>query len=164
MATGKPRARGRTAAAVALAAPTLLLVALAGCGNPFGEARPEDWQTGAPLTAFAGGKTHGADEQYSLRVASGAVPPTPARCVAYEAGRHASRDDCTVVPGGRTLGSGRVITGWTLEVSFSGVGQDLYEVEQHPERRTAVAFAADGSVVAHWDGLLRDADGEFWTE
>jgi hypothetical protein len=142
-----------------------LLLALAGCGNPFGEARPDDWRSGAPLTAFAGGKTHGADEEYSLRVADGAaMPPAPARCVAYEAGRHASRDECEVVPGGRTRADGRMIPGWTLVVTFSGVGQDLYEVEQHPERRTAVAFGADGTVVAHWDGLRRDADGEFWTE
>jgi hypothetical protein len=33
-----------------------------------------------------------------------------------------------------------------------------------PERRTVVAFAADGSAVASWDGLAREPGGAFSTE
>ncbi|MEA3165926.1 MAG: hypothetical protein QOJ26_795, partial [Thermoplasmata archaeon] len=63
---------------------------LAGCAERFDEARPDDWQQGAPLMAYIGGKGHDAGEQYWLRPPNGTEAPTPARCVAYQGGRHAT--------------------------------------------------------------------------
>ncbi|HJQ93654.1 MAG TPA: hypothetical protein VJ874_05145 [Candidatus Thermoplasmatota archaeon] len=141
---------------------------LSGCvGNDrFDGTRPDDWQAGAPLLAFEGGKSHDADETYSLRLANASdAPAQPVRCIAYQDGRHAVGDECAVVPAGRTTWEGTAIEGWTLDASWDGRGQDLHEdVELNRGGRTVVAFAEDGSIVAHWDGMAMDPNGSFSTE
>jgi hypothetical protein len=145
-----------------------MAIALGGCvGNDlFDGERPDDWQEGAPMLAFAGGKAHNADQTFSLRLVNGsAVPLQPVRCVAYQDGRHARGDDCAVIAPGRTTWDGAAIGGWTLDASWDGHGQRLVEdVEQHPDRRTVVAFDPAGAAVAYWDGLSLDEDGDFSTE
>lgn len=137
----------------ALAVAAVLLLLLAGCSHR-GAPRPEDWQTGAALVAFGGGKTHAADEVYTLRPP--AAMPVPAACIAYQDALREDGDSCAVVPQANAT--------WTLVATWAGKWQTLQDVEAHPERRTVVATDAAGAVVAYWDGMARAPDGAFYTE
>ncbi len=155
-----------------------LVMAIASLAVPFGlvppawccldlgqEPRPADWQSGAELVAFRGSKSHHADEAYGLAPVAGEAIAMPAHCVAYQEGRHHRLDKCAVVPGNVSLGGDGTVWGpWTLQVSWNGWGERLYEdVELHPERRTVVAFDDEGNPVAWWAGQ-RAANGWFSTE
>jgi hypothetical protein len=162
---------GRVTASVPSVLAVCLLM-LSGCvgRETFDEDRPDDWQQGAMLWAFEGGKSHNGDETYRLRVAneSGAppvLPPQPDHCVAYQDGRHAVGDTCTVFGPGQDTWDGEDILEWTIDASWDGKGQRLYEdVEQNRGGRTVVAFAADGTIVAYWDGIATSPDGSFSSE
>lgn len=92
-------------------------------------------------------------------------PPQPARCVAYQDGRHAAGDTCTVFPPGQDTWDGEDIQEWTIKADWDGKGQRLHEdVELNRGGRTVVAFDAGGSVVAHWDGMALAPNGSFSTE
>ena len=141
----------------------LAVLLAAGCLDPVVSDRPENWQQGVALTAYSGSKLHNANEGYSLRPPAGTAAPAPDHCIAYQSGEERKLDTCGVH--GTDEGRGGVIGPWTLKASWDGDGERLHEnVELHPERRTVVAFDAGGVVVAFWDGLARDADGQWVTE
>jgi hypothetical protein len=149
----------RRAAALAAAAAALLLP---GCSDVVGE-RPEAWQAGEPLWAYAGGKAHNADEGFLLHARNATA--APARCVAYQEGRQHEADSCSVVAAAEAWREPPSGSPWVLAAQWDGAGERLHEdVELHPERRTVVAFAADGTVAAWWDGLRRESPGAFFTE
>lgn len=141
----------------------VLFISLSGCANHLQQDRPADWNTGLALSAYAGGKTHSAHEDYDLRPLENGTQPS--RCVAYQEAREDDRDSCTVYGPREDRDAGRTFGPWTIEATWDGAGERLHEdVELHPERRTVVAFDEKGAVIAHWDGLRRDPDGSFWTE
>ena len=141
----------------------LALLLLPGCSDVVGE-RPEAWQAGEPLWAYAGGKSHSADEGYLLHPHF-ADAPRPASCIAYQDGRQHAADACTVIPAREAWEPPPSASAWVLSASWDGAGERLSEdVEMHPEGRTVVAFAADGSVAGWWDGLRREVPGAFYTE
>lgn len=153
--------RGRPPAAVRglLVLPCLPLV---GCVSHTHEARPDGWDGGVPLVAFAGEKGHDADERYHLRPVEGA--DRPARCVAYQDARRDDRDVCRVLDAGAEGAPEAPGAPWTILARWEGAGERLHEdVELHPDARTVVAFDAEGRPVSHWDGTRRDPDGDFST-
>lgn len=155
---------GVVMAVASLAVPLGLIPPQACCLDLNQEPRPGDWQTGEELVAFVGSKSHDAHQSYGLAPAAGDPEGTPVRCVAYQEGRHHRLDKCTVVPGNVTGWDDVTWGPWTLQASWSGWGERLYEdVELHPERRTVVAFDADGRPVAWWAGQLA-ANGRFSSE
>lgn len=174
-AVGRPGQR--RAKALGFLAVGAVVMAVASLAGPLGlippelccldldqEPRPADWQSGARLVAFQGSKSHDADESYGLVPATGEPPGTPARCVAYQEGRHHRLDSCSVVPGNVTRWDGTTWGPWTLQASWSGWGERLHEdVEQHPGRRTVVAYDAEGRPVAWWAGE-KAPNGLFSTE
>src|SRR5688500_17105590 len=147
----------------------LLALAAAGCvgREKFDEERPDDWRQGATLWAYQGSKGHDAGEAYDLQVANASGEPAgpvpqPARCVAYQDGKHSVGDTCAVHGPGRDTWAGEDVPVWTIEASWDGKGQRLHEdVELNRGGRTVVAFAADGTIAAHWDGVLTSPDGSF---
>lgn len=129
---------------------------LAGCSgrtlppsiqDPWPVDRPLDWNTTLSLVVFDGERSHSADQTLDAAPPANTSVPQPAGCAAYQDGRRSPYDSCAV-EGPQYVPNGSKVP-WTVRVHWDGRGEDVAEQERDESRRTVVAFADDGTPVAH---------------
>jgi hypothetical protein len=130
----------------------LLGLLLAGCleptvriTDPWPVDRPGDWDQSAELVAYDGFRAHSADQTVDAAPRDAGLA-RPAGCAAYQDGRRDRFDTCAVVDADRRAPSGAT---WTVHATWDGSGEDLVAQERDEGRRSVVAYAADGTAVAH---------------
>jgi hypothetical protein len=130
-----------------------LAALLAGCLEPniritdaWPVDRPVDWDRSPELVAYDGFRSHSADQEVAAAPEEQGTPE-PAGCAAYQDGKRDRLDTCEVH--GPDTRFGRDEGPWTIHATWDGRGEDLIEQERDESRRTVVAYAADGAVVAH---------------